>query len=121
MRPHRARMSVVFPEPLGPSRPNTSLGRMFRLTRSTAVKVPNRMVTSWTTTASGGIASVDARAMEGSVAWERQVDLGRHAGFEDLGFRVFWLRHADLHAEHLKTPLVHALDIPRRELAGGVD
>src|SRR5664280_92810 len=46
------RMVVVLPAPLGPSQPNTSPGWMRKLTRSTAVKLPKRLVSSSATTGS---------------------------------------------------------------------
>ena len=39
-----SRMVVVFPAPLGPSRPRTSPGAVVKLRVSTAVRVPYRLV-----------------------------------------------------------------------------
>src|SRR5215472_2017591 len=62
------RLSVVLPAPLGPSRPKSSPRRTSKLTRSTAVNSPKRLVSSraW-------IAADDDSIVE------REGDLGRHA------------------------------------------
>src|SRR5262245_17393858 len=119
-RPHRARMSVVLPEPLGPSRPKTSPGATDRLTRSTAGNLPKRTVATRTSrTAETGrglrtrIACADFRGSSTQVSEEESMignlfclsgrgarglvfqgdeDLGGHAGLED----ALWVVHADL-------------------------
>src|SRR5687767_10052891 len=51
-RPFSILIVVVLPAPFGPRKPNTSPVRTLKLTPSTAVKSPNCLVRSRTTTAS---------------------------------------------------------------------
>src|SRR5262249_9440242 len=114
MSPHRARISVVFPEPLGPSRPNTSPRPTLRVARSTAVNLPKRRVPSGTWMAGwlgrllAGVGaawtlSMNPVPLSGSAQGERHVR--SHARLEHT-FRVL---DADLDAEHLVAALVGAL------------
>src|SRR5262249_31768324 len=127
-RPHRARMSVVLPEPLGPSRPNTSPVPTARLTRSTAANLPKRTVTSRRSITSGPVVGrciptipsfPFSRACRVCRASLRQGhgDVRCHAGLEDA-VRV---GDADLDAKDLMAAFVGTLHIPRRELALGGD
>src|SRR5271170_7693452 len=75
------RTSVVLPAPLGPSNPNTSPRRTSKLTFSTAVKVPKRLVRSLVCIAS-----------ESSSIGPREGDFRGHSGFEF----AFSLQHLDL-------------------------
>src|SRR5262245_40633906 len=138
--PHRARISVVLPEPLGPSSPKTSPAGTARLTPSTAVTLPKRMTASRTVRAGVllamlvignvlffgepgrvsarsraliGSASLRALTRPGSPSLHRHVHLRRHPRL------VHPLRVLDAHpdAEHLVLALVHRLDVARRELA----
>src|SRR5687767_10716018 len=52
---------------------------------------------------------------------QRQDHLGGHARLEYLVLGVVRLGDADLHTEHLVTPLVDALHVARRELAHCID
>src|SRR5512135_3652342 len=61
------RLSVVLPAPLGPSRPNNSPRRTSKLTRSTAVNSPKRLVSSRAWIAAGDDSII-----------EREGDLGGH-------------------------------------------
>src|SRR5271163_1781511 len=65
------RTRVVLPAPLGPSNPKTSPRRTSKLTLSTAVKLPKRLVRSLVCIASDS----------GSIG-PREGDLGGHPGFE---------------------------------------
>src|SRR5580704_4119873 len=75
------RTTVVLPAPLGPSSPNTSPRRTSKLTWSTAVKVPKRLVRSLVCIAS-----------ESSSIGPRESDFRGHPGFEF----AFSLQHLDL-------------------------
>src|SRR5215468_8013233 len=97
IRPHRARMSVVLPEPFGPSSPNTSPRPTVSETSLTAVNEPKRMVPCSTE-----MAVPMSAALRG-----RNEDLGGHAGLEHAA-RV---GHADLDGEHLVPPLVGGLHV----------
>src|SRR5262249_56541647 len=101
-RPHRARIRLVFPDPLGPRSPKTSPGYTLKVRRSTAVKLPKRME-----------ASRMSRIVpiSGDLPFE-QVDFCCHAGLEEA-IRVV---HSDLDTENLMPSLVHALDVARGEL-----
>src|SRR5688572_4668446 len=70
--PPSARISVVFPDPFGPSSPNTSPRWTSNDTSLTAVKSPNRMDALSITIA--GVMSPPLRRVE--------EHLGRHAGLE---------------------------------------
>src|SRR5947209_3687850 len=80
--PHRPRISVVLPEPLGPSMPNTSPGPTVRVTSLTAVKLPKRIVPC-STSMTGGMSPLLVQGHQ---------HLGRHARLEDA-LRV---HHPDL-------------------------
>src|SRR5277367_4705269 len=75
------RTSVVLPAPLGPSSPKTSPRRTSKLTLSTAVKAPKRLVRSLVCIASDS----------GSIG-PREGDFRGHPGFEF----AFSLQHLDL-------------------------
>src|SRR5271168_3933062 len=75
------RTTVVLPAPLGPSNPKTSPRRTSKLTLSTAVKVPKRLVRSLVCIASES----------GSIV-ARKSDFRGHPRFEF----VFRLQHLDL-------------------------
>src|SRR5208282_1025952 len=78
------RTTVVLPAPLGPSSPNTSPRRTSKLTLSTAVKAPKRLVRSVVCIAG------DSRSIA-----SRKADFRRHSRFEfALG-----LQHPDLDIE----------------------
>src|SRR5262245_49094771 len=105
--PQSARMSVVFPDPFGPSSPNTSPRSTANDTSLTAVKSPNLML---------------AFSMESAAAISlglRRVEehLGRHAGLE----HAVRIGHLHLHGEHLVPPFIHRLHVPRGELANRGD
>src|SRR5208283_5837243 len=88
------RTTVVLPAPLGPSRPKTSPRRTSKLTLSTAVKAPKRLVRSLVCIASDS----------GSIG-SRKGDFGGHPGFEfALG-----LQHLDFDVEgaNVLTPAPH--------------
>src|SRR5437660_1749586 len=114
-------MSVVFPEPLGPSRPNTSPRRTSSVTQSTAVNVPNRIVTSRTSmTAWSAFRPLACCGVEGLAGMRfgrriclphRQPHVGSHARFED----ALRIGHADLEAKDLVPPLVDRLHVAGRE------
>src|SRR6185503_18690461 len=106
-RPQRARMKVVLPEPLGPSRPKTSPGKICRLISLTAVNVPKRMVTSLASMT--GCSEVEAVDMTRLL--QRQVDIGSHAGFE----HALRVGDADLEPEDLVAALVEGLHVAGSE------
>ena len=64
INPSNIRMVVVFPAPFGPSQPKTSPGWMWKLTRSTAVKSPKRLVSSSAMTGSTATVSVGSMGIE---------------------------------------------------------
>src|SRR5437868_4389805 len=100
--PHSARMSVVFPDPLGPSSPKTSPRATSNDTSLTAVKVPNRIDTC---------SILIAASM--SVPPEGDEDLGGHPGLE----HALGIGDPHLHREDLVLPLVRRLHVPRGEFA----
>src|SRR5271156_7160005 len=88
------RTNVVLPAPLGPSRPKTSPRRTSKLTLSTAVKVPKRLVRSLVCIASES----------GSIG-SRKSDFRGHSGFE----LALGLQHLDLDVEgaNILAPAAH--------------
>src|SRR5436190_13378834 len=132
-KPQSARMSVVLPEPLGPSRPKTSPFFTCRLTRSTATNEPKRIDAS-------RMSMTRSEDVDMESPWGRhsclpylsslkrgrqeclphlpcEPDVGGHAGFED----ALGIGHADFEAEDLVPPLVERLHVARRELGGRGD
>ncbi len=134
MRPQRARMMVVLPEPLGPRKPKSSPQSRWKLTSSTAVTSPKRMVrcsalitTREATTALGARGA----SRRGHYAWGREAlravmevcrrslegYRGGHAGLED----VVGVVDVDFDAEDFVLAVVAGLDVAGEELGGGVD
>src|SRR4051812_39283650 len=126
--PHRARMNVVLPDPFGPNRPNTSPALISRVTPSTAVNEPNLMVASVVSmTGDWALAATKTRSRTSHPlaplsqmgrggerhSLRRHVHVRGHTALENP-LRV---RHPHLDGEHLVRPLLHALHVPRGELA----
>src|SRR6185436_5091467 len=93
-RPQRIRMVVVLPEPFGPRIPKISPERISKETSSTAVILPNRRVTEWTsTTGSGGGEDVGIGGQSGLQATFGSVQRDLHAE-DDVGALLFGERRA---------------------------
>src|ERR1041385_3751872 len=116
--PQSMRMTVDLPEPLGPRKPKIEPRATEKLTRSTAVKWPNRLVrfshsiikSAGMRYGAGGTPALLCRHI-------RKNHIRRHAGAQ-LVFRV---RQRDFHAEHLLDAFVHRLHVARRELGRPAD
>src|SRR6266849_1229929 len=107
-RPHKIRMSVDLPEPLGPRRPKISPRGTCSVTASSARKLPKSFETPWT--------SIPISLLTSGPPLHAEVDIGRHPRFES---RVGVDEH--LHAEDLLGPLRARLHVAGRVLALAAD